>query len=176
MSRSVGGFQMLPEDLPARDPACWRKPAACSTSTRGHLGWQAVSARRHDLRRRETVDPARYRIHPTSPSAPGGGQLVEQECERLGASNSSSTSTTRPPNRSSGELYPKVVDALEKEGGVPSRLINTRSPRGARKEGTPGVTPRRAGRPAGGRSSPPTTAPSGTRTTGATGASASGSG
>ena len=35
------------------------------------------------------------------------------------------------------ELYPKVVDALEKEGGVPSWLIKTRSPRGARKEGTP---------------------------------------
>jgi hypothetical protein len=38
---------------------------------------------------------------------------------------------------SNEELYPEVVDVPENEGGVPSRLIKTDSPRRARKEGTP---------------------------------------
>jgi hypothetical protein len=50
------------------------------------VGGEAAGARRHgDLRGREAVDPSRRRIHETAPPAPGGGQLVEHEYERLGA-------------------------------------------------------------------------------------------
>lgn len=84
MSRSVGGFRSCPRNVP-RDPACWRKPAACSTST-GALGGKRFQ--RGDMMICADANPsiqARHRIHPTSPAAPGGGQLVEHEYERLGA-------------------------------------------------------------------------------------------
>jgi hypothetical protein len=68
-----------------RDPDFLEKAGRVLDLYQGVRG-RAARARRHgDLRRRETLDPGRARIHASAPPAPGRGQLVEHEYERMGA-------------------------------------------------------------------------------------------